>query len=115
MRILGLTAPDLVEIVELFPPNVAADYRQRRPYLSALLAKNEIEAPGGRSRHLFQRRRHGIYYFNPGLAVWTQPIGGDGTWTPVTELLNEPLRVMGARMFLGEADIWDNATSGEPT
>ncbi len=92
-KLVGLRTADLMGTMLALPEIVAKAYRKKRTYLTSMLAKNEIHATQARSRQLFQRRVHGSYYFNPGLAVWVELPGGAARWTLVVDLLNEPLRV----------------------
>lgn len=98
-RLQGLGTAVLLTSLEQFPEIVVRDYRKKRPYLSSMLSKNEVAATTGRSRQLFARRGHGLYTFNPGLAVRVEEAGGEGRWALLTELLNEPLRVRSALMY----------------
>lgn len=97
-RLAGLATADLLTGIESLPEIVVRDYRKKRPYLSSMLSKNEVLAPGGRSRQLFERRGHGVYTFNPALAVRVEDPGGEGRWVQLNELLNEPLRLRSALM-----------------
>jgi hypothetical protein len=97
-RLEGLGTADLLLGLEELPEIVVRDYRKKRPYLSSMLSKNEVAATG-RSRQLFERRGHGLYTFNPGLAVRVEEPGGEGRWALLTDLLNEPLRVRSALMY----------------
>ena len=97
--LFGLGTAELLRTAELLPETVVRDYRKKRPYVSAMLSKNELVAPGGRSRQLFKRMRHGLYVFNPTLSVRMEEPGGEGRWAVLRELLNEPQRVRAAEMY----------------
>ena len=57
---------DFIKFAELMPEEILADYRKKRPYISAMLATNEI-SQGDKSfcKHLFKRMQRGWYVINP--------------------------------------------------
>jgi hypothetical protein len=57
----GLTAQGLAKLFQELPAEVVPEYRSRRPYISALLARHERDRgkPGGRP--LFWRTQRGVY------------------------------------------------------
>lgn len=58
-------------------------YRKKRPYLSSILAKNEVSRSDPYNRKLFLRIRTGHYVLHPDLAI---RIAGD--WKNVYALFN---------------------------
>ena len=69
VRKLGLRAADLEAVLNRLPsPDVPA-YRKRRPYITSILAKNEVDRAGGANRMLFKRTSRGFYILNPALKV----------------------------------------------
>ncbi|MER2563705.1 MAG: UvrD-helicase domain-containing protein [Myxococcaceae bacterium] len=90
LQLLGIGTTELMSYVERLPEVVMRDYRRKRPYLSSMLSKNE--ASGGKGRRLFERRGHGLYWFNPALSVWSARAGGDGVWEPIDSVLGLALR-----------------------
>lgn len=80
----------LLEAWEQFPPRILRPERNRRAFLSALLARNEVDRDQPYNRRLFQRSGHGRYRLNPGLAV-RRTVAGEERWQPVLEALNQPL------------------------
>ncbi|MBK8096907.1 MAG: hypothetical protein IPK26_07360 [Planctomycetes bacterium] len=79
-------------MINILPAAVVPDYRRQGPYLSALLSRHEVSGRNEWNRRLFQRRRHGRYYFNPGLSVRVGGGGAEARWAPLTGLLGEPTR-----------------------
>ncbi len=55
--------------------NIIPEFRKKRAYISALLAKNEINKQDKYNKKLFLRLRNGIYILNPGLKIYTK-----GNW-----------------------------------
>jgi hypothetical protein len=74
--------------VEL-PMAVVADERRKKPYLSGLMARNEVDRDYAYNRRLFKRRALGRYQFNSALSV-RQRRNGEDVWTPIFEALNLP-------------------------
>lgn len=66
---ISLTAVRLGEIAAGFPDSMAAEYRKKRQYISALLSKNETDSTDYYSRKLFKRRRTGHYILNPAVQI----------------------------------------------
>ncbi|MBP8298471.1 MAG: ankyrin repeat domain-containing protein, partial [Burkholderiales bacterium] len=75
---------------EHLPANVVPPNRRKRPYLSGLLSRNEVDRDYAYNRALFARVRQGWYQFNPQLAVRRRE-GVAERWVPVFEALNLPL------------------------
>jgi hypothetical protein len=63
------TAVDLEEVIARLPDAVVPERRKRRPYISSILSKNEINREDRYNRRLFQRTRHGHYLLHPSLRV----------------------------------------------
>lgn len=78
-----LTAGDFEEVLAGFHESVVPERRKRRPYISSILAKNEVSRAGPYNRKLFRRLRHGSYVINPGLALRVE-----GGWQRIYQLLN---------------------------
>ena len=74
---------------EDLPVAVVAKERGKRPYLSGLLARNEVNRDYAYNRRLFKRRALGLYQFNSALSV-RQRRNGEDVWTPIFEALNLP-------------------------
>jgi hypothetical protein len=74
---------------ENLPISVVANERKKRPYLSGLLARNEVSRDYACNRRLFKRRALGRYQFNSALSVRRRRNGED-VWTPIFEALNLP-------------------------
>ncbi len=81
----GLTAPQLVDLAQRLPFEALPEYRQKRPYLSALLSGHERGREGG-SRPLFWRTERGRYALDPHLKLRL----GE-TFQPIYDLLVPPL------------------------
>jgi hypothetical protein len=88
---------DFVEILAHFPKRVLPERRKRRPYLSSILAKNEVHREGPYNRKLFYRLRRGHYIINPNLSVRVE-----GQWSNIYELL--PLDSLDYRHMDDRAD-----------
>ncbi|MDA0790799.1 MAG: hypothetical protein O2780_15230 [Proteobacteria bacterium] len=74
-------APFLTEMAQCLPDSVLPERRKKRPYLSSILSKNELERDDPYNRRLFLRMRHGHYVLNPGMKLrW-----GD-RWQPLHQL-----------------------------
>lgn len=87
-----LTALDLEEVLGHFPDSLVPAYRKKRPYLSSILAKNEVSRVGPYNRKLFYRLKRGSYLINPALALRVED-----EWRRIYELL-EPER-LAAELF----------------
>jgi hypothetical protein len=74
---------------ENVPISVVANERKKRPYLSGLLARNEVSRDYAYNRRLFKRRALGCYQFSSALSV-RQRRNGEDVWTPIFEALNLP-------------------------
>ena len=82
-----LSAPDFVEVLEHFPESIVPARRKKRPYVSSILSKNEINRDAPYNRKLFQRGKQGQYLFNPQLALRIED-----QWQRIYELL-QPQRL----------------------
>ncbi|MCX6349699.1 MAG: hypothetical protein NTV79_09425 [Candidatus Aureabacteria bacterium] len=74
---------DFVRALQHFPNHVIPEHRTARPYLSAVLAKNEIHREGPYNRRLFVRVRWGYYVLNPILEVEIE-----GKWINIYDLIH---------------------------
>lgn len=72
------------------PPSVLKPERNRRPHLSAVLSRNEVDRDYAYNRRLFQRVSTGHYQFNPALALRCRRASQEH-WVPVLAALNLPL------------------------
>lgn len=66
---ISLNAVMLTETIAALPDSIIPEYRKKRQYISALLAKNETESKNQYCRKLFKRKRTGYYILNPGLQM----------------------------------------------
>ncbi len=73
------------------PSNVVYPERNKRPYLSGVLARNEVERNYAYNRALFIRMTQGWYQFNPKLSVRSIDLENKQGWTAVYQALNLPL------------------------
>mgnify|MGYP000563169603 CR=1 FL=1 len=73
---------DFVRALKHFPERVIPEYRRQRPYLSSILAGNEVARQAPRNMQLFVRVRHGFYLPNPWLELEV-----DERWVNVYDLL----------------------------
>jgi len=60
---------DFVHSLQHFPEHVIPERRKKRPYLSSILSKNEVNRDDPYNRFLFVRVRHGRYILNPLLEI----------------------------------------------
>ncbi|MBN1338762.1 MAG: hypothetical protein JXA03_05525 [Bacteroidales bacterium] len=81
----GVSAPDLERILQKFPESVLPEYRKRRQYISAMLAKNEVESENPYNRMLFLRSDRGLYVLQPELEVMVE-----GKWKNVYDIMRSP-------------------------
>ncbi len=94
VRRIGFAAFDTHAILDAWngmPANVVYPERNRRQYLSGVLARNEVSRDYDYNRSLFYRISQGWYQFNPKLLV--RSINSDSKlgWIPVFQALNLPL------------------------
>jgi len=82
----GLSAPELVKRFEILPFEVLPEYRQKRAYVSSLLARHERDRAGSGGRPLFWRTQRGVYTVDPKLKMRL----GEA-FLPVMELLFPPV------------------------
>jgi len=66
----GVTLNDYIDILEEFPENVLFDYRKKRSYLNANLAKNEVNRDDPYNKKLFLRLERGYYVLNPEMEIY---------------------------------------------
>jgi hypothetical protein len=74
---------DFVSALEPFPMNVIPEHRRRRPYLSSVLARNELHRDDPCNRQLFLRVSHGFYVPNPAMDIEIE-----NAWINVCDLLH---------------------------
>ncbi len=65
----GLMAKDIENIVAPYPESLLPEFRKKRPYISAMLAKNEIESRNPYNNALFIRIERGVYSLNPDMSI----------------------------------------------
>jgi len=85
----ALETQTILSAWESLPIAVVASERKKRPYLSGLLARNEVSRDYAYNRRLFKRRALGCYQFNSALSV-RQRRNAEDVWTPIFEALNLP-------------------------
>lgn len=73
------------------PENIVRATRNRRPHLSNVLSRNEVDRDYVYNRALFKRVAHGWYQLNPALEVRYRSASGEALWQPVFAALNLPL------------------------
>ena len=74
---------DFVHALQPFPDHVIPPHRRQRTYLSAILARNEVNRLDPYNRKLFVRVRRGYYVINPVLEVELE-----GRWINVYDLIH---------------------------
>src|SRR5690606_10008581 len=65
------------------PESIVRAARNRRPYLSGVLARNEVDREYAYNRALFKRVARGWYQLNPALEVRYRSANGEELWRPV--------------------------------
>ncbi|NCC51502.1 MAG: hypothetical protein EOM20_09835 [Spartobacteria bacterium] len=73
---------DFVHALRPFPEHVIPERRKKRPYLSSILSKNEVNRDAPYNRFLFVRVRQGRYILNP-----LMDIDIDDQWVNVYDLI----------------------------
>jgi hypothetical protein len=68
-KVPAFQVDDFHVALQHFPDRVIPEYRRQRPYISSILAKNEVHRHGSGNRHLFLRIFRGYYVPNPTLAI----------------------------------------------
>jgi hypothetical protein len=76
---------------QALPQTVLRAERNRRPHLSHVLSRNEVERDYAYNRALFKRVAHGWYQFNPALEVRCRSGVSEESWRPAFAALNLPL------------------------
>jgi hypothetical protein len=79
----AFTSGDFLKILEQFPQPILPDRRKKRPYVSSILSKNEINRDDKYNRQLFLRVKRGYYVINPNLSVRLED-----EWHNIYDLLN---------------------------
>jgi UvrD-like helicase C-terminal domain/AAA domain/Ankyrin repeat len=80
---LSFKVADFLEPLTHFPEMIIPERRKQRPYISSILAKNEIDRQDIYNKKLFLRVKHGHYVFNPKLMLRIE-----GEWVSIYKLLN---------------------------
>lgn len=111
--LLGFSTANLLQAFAPLPPQIMREERKRRPYLSGVLARNELARDYPYNRHLFLRMRQGYYVFNPAMDVKVQD-----TWISIYELIQLPQMLEHShefnRFYLGQLSrVWQDAV-GNP-
>ncbi|MEI8102802.1 MAG: AAA family ATPase [Chlorobium sp.] len=81
----------ILDVWAHLPANVVAPERNKRQYLSSVLARNEVSRDYAYNRSLFQRITQGWYQFNPCLKVRSSDSDNKMGWIAVFQALNLPL------------------------
>jgi len=88
-RLMGHSAAELYERIEYGLPSVLLrEERQRRDYLSQVLARAEAQSKYRPARRLWIRERRGQYMPNPSLRLRVLQSDGTEAWQPIYEVLN---------------------------
>ena len=74
---------DIVFGTELLPDFIMPEYRKQRPYISSMLAKNELSRDGDYNHKLFLRIKTGHYLINPDLELDV-----NGNWINFYDLIH---------------------------
>ncbi|MBT8420216.1 MAG: hypothetical protein KJO08_05060, partial [Gammaproteobacteria bacterium] len=79
----AIESGDFVEVLAKFPNRLVPDRRKKRPYISSILSKNEVDGQDRYNRKLFLRVKRGNYIINPKLSVRVE-----GEWRKIYDLLS---------------------------
>jgi hypothetical protein len=77
----------ILDAWDSMPANVVPSARNKRPHLSGVLSRNEVDRDYAYNRALFKRVAQGWYQFNPKLSVRRPGHDQDG-WVPIYQALN---------------------------
>ena len=91
----GIQASDILEALAGLPRSAVPEYQTKRPYISSVLARNEVDRDQPYNRRLFKRVERGYYILNPQLRVRI----GEG-WHRIYDLLDEDAILNQARRDL---------------
>lgn len=72
------------------PAHIVRPERNKRPHISSVLSRNEVDRDYAYNRLLFKRHSQGMYHFNPKIAVRRKTAAGED-WLPIFAALNLPL------------------------
>jgi len=64
---MGIKIDDIIGNIQYFSESVIPQYRKKREYLLALLAKHEVDGKNPYNKKIFKRVDRGNYVLNPGL------------------------------------------------
>ena len=92
---IGLRAADLVAALCPLPRPAVPEYQTKRPYVSAVLARNEVDRDGPYNRRIFRRTSRGFYILNPEMQV---RIGDE--WVRIHDLLDPDVLFADSRWTL---------------
>ncbi|MFH1160253.1 MAG: UvrD-helicase domain-containing protein [bacterium] len=79
----GIRVDDFLLRLEGFPENILPDYRKKRGYWLALLAKHETGSHNPYNKKLFSRIERGVYILNPRMLIRYRD-----SWTPVQDIID---------------------------
>ena len=66
---MGIMIDDIIGNIQNFSESVIPQYRKKREYLLALLAKHEVNGKNPYNKKIFKRVERGNYVLNPGLQI----------------------------------------------
>jgi hypothetical protein len=66
---MGIKIDDIIGNIQHFSESVIPQYRKKREYLLALLAKHEVNGNNPYNKEIFKRVERGNYVLNPGLQI----------------------------------------------
>ena len=86
LLVLGFTREVIERAWEFLPEAVLPAFRKKRSYISAILARNEVQRDYAYNRHIFKRVGSGVYLLQPDLFL--RDSGQDGQWQHWTRAHN---------------------------
>ena len=78
----GLTAIKIEKDIKSYPEEMVPEFRKKRSYISAMLAKNEMESTNPYNFKILHRSNHGEYVLNPDMEMMVNE-----KWTNVYEIM----------------------------
>jgi hypothetical protein len=78
LLVLGFTREVIERAWEFIPEAVLPTFRKKSNYISAILARNEVQRDYAYNRHLFKRVASGVYLLQPDLFL--RDASQDGQW-----------------------------------
>ena len=79
---IGYSTANYINFYAPLARNIIEEYRRQRPYISSILAKNEVNRDDKYNKKLFVRLQQGVYMPNPVMEIMV-----DGQWVNLYDLI----------------------------